>query len=128
MTINPQLFGKEAEAAAEQYLRKQGYRILDRNVRTSNGELDIVASVANTVVFIEVKARQTDHFGGAQYAVTRQKERRLVQLAAQYLAQHQLQGQLCRFDVMLYQGNLSASPHLEHIENAFEVSGDDLRW
>ncbi len=128
MTSNSQVFGKEAEVAAENSLRRQGYRILGRNVRFSNGELDIVAKKDDTIVFVEVKARRTDQFGGASYAVTPQKQQRLIHLAAQYLAQHQLSQCTSRFDVIWYQQDVRQGGHLEHVVNAFEVPGDDLRW
>ena len=128
MTSDSQVFGKEAEVAAEHFLRRQGYRILGRNVRFPNGELDIVAKQDETVVFIEVKARRTDQFGGASYAVTPQKQQRLIHLAAQYLAHNRLSDCPSRFDVILYQGDAKQVGHLEHVKNAFELAGDDLRW
>ena len=128
MSLTRQLLGKEAEAAAERFLRRKGYRILDRNVRVGRGELDIVARVGETLIFVEVKARRTDRYGGVAYAVTARKERQLVQLAARYLARHRLENQSCRFDVLLYDAGTPASPILEHIEHAFEVAGDDRRW
>jgi len=128
VTSKSQDFGKEAEVAAEQYLRQHGYRIVGRNVRFLNGELDIVAKKEGTIVFIEVKARRTNHFGGASYAVTPHKQQRLIYLAAQYLAYHQLADCPTRFDVMLYQGEAEQVGQLEHVVNAFEVPGDDLRW
>lgn len=128
MTSDPHRFGRAAEVAAEEHLCRKGYRILDRNVRYPNGELDIVARDRETVVFVEVKARRSHEFGGASYAVTRQKERRLIQLAAQYVGQHHLQDCPCRFDVILLQGGAQSSCTLDHIENAFEVAGNDLRW
>lgn len=128
MTLNPQRFGKEAEAAAEQFLRQKGYTILDRNVRFGRGELDIVARLGETLVFVEVKARRTDRYGGASHAVTPQKEQQLVQLAARYLAHYQLAKQPCRFDVLLYHAETSGRPVIEHIERAFDVSDRDGRW
>ncbi len=128
MTSKSQDFGQEAEVAAEQYLRQHGYRIVGRNVRFPNGELDIVAKKEGTIVFIEVKARRTNHFGGASYAVTPHKQQRLIHLAAQYLACHQLSNCPTRFDVMLYQGDAEKVSQLKHVVNAFEVPGDDLRW
>ena len=128
MSLTRQRLGKEAEAAAERLLRQKGYRILDRNVRVGRGELDIVARVGETLIFVEVKARRTNRYGGVSYAVTAQKERQLIQLAARYLARHRLERQPCRFDVLLYDAGTPASPVLEHIENAFEVAGDDRRW
>lgn len=127
MSLTRQLLGKKAEAAAERFLREKGYRILDRNVRVGRGELDIVARMGETLIFVEVKARRTDHYGGVAHAVTARKERQLIQLAARYLARHHLERQPCRFDVLLYDAGAPA-PVLEHIENAFEVAGGDQRW
>ena len=128
MTSNSQVFGKDAEVAAEQYLRQLGYRILGRNVRLSNGELDLVAQHQDTIVFVEVKARRTAQFGGAKYSVTSQKQKRLINLAAQYLSQHDLSQRLSRFDVILYQCDDKQVGHLEHLANAFELEGNDGRW
>ena len=130
MTIlNPRkLFGQAGESAAEEYLRRKGYRILARNLHSPLGELDLVAEDGQVLVFVEVKARRTDAFGGAIHAVHHRKQEKLIQLAAQYLARHHIKDRLCRFDVVLLQGPDATVPHIEHIQNAFEVSGDDLRW
>lgn len=122
------LFGLAAESAAERYLRRKGYRILARNVRTPSGELDLVAQVGATLVFVEVKARHSSAYGGAVGAVDRRKQMRLIRQAAQYLAQHQLRDQTCRFDVIVCSGEGVEPQVVEHIEQAFEVPGDDLRW
>lgn len=120
--------GQEGESAAEQYLRHKGYRIVARNLRSSVGELDLVAEDGQVLVFVEVKARRTDAFGGAIHAVHRRKQETLIRLAAQYLARRHIKDRLCRFDVVLLQGTDTAGSQIEHIQNAFEVSGDDLRW
>jgi putative endonuclease len=122
------LFGQAGESAAEEYLRRKGYRIVARNLRSSVGELDLVAEDGQVLVFVEVKARRTDAFGGAIYAVHQRKQEKLIQFAAQYLARHHLKDRLCRFDVVLRQGTDAVAPQIEHIQNAFDVSGDDLRW
>jgi putative endonuclease len=128
-SLNPRkLFGQAGESAAEEYLRRKGYRILARNLRSSLGELDLVAEDGQVLVFVEVKARQTDAFGGAIHAVHHRKQEKLIQLAAQYLARHHIKNRLCRFDVVLLQGSNAVVPQIEHIQNAFEVSGGDLRW
>lgn len=121
-------FGQAAETEAEQYLRQKGYRILARNLRSANGELDLVAEAAGVLVFIEVKGRRTAAYGGASYAVSERKQARLVRLAAQYLARHRVRDRLCRFDVVLCHGGGERADRIEHLENAFEVPGDDLRW
>ncbi len=128
MSLTSQRLGKEAEATAERFLRRKGYTILDRNLRLGRGELDIVARMGGILIFVEVKARRTPHYGGASHAMTAHKERQLIHLAAQYLARHQLKQHPCRFDVLLYHATTPGAPILEHIEHAFEVSGDDLRW
>jgi putative endonuclease len=128
MSLPARLFGRAAESEAERYLRNKGYRILARNARTPSGELDLVARAGRTLVFIEVKARGTTDYGGAVAAVHREKQMRLVKLAAQYLAQHRLRDQSCRFDVVLCAGDADAPVVVEHIEDAFEVPGGDLRW
>ena len=123
------LLGQEGESAAEQYLRRKGYRIVARNLRSPVGELDLVAEDGQVLVFVEVKARRTDAFGGAIHAVHQRKQEKLIQLAAQYLARHHLKkDRLCRFDVVLLQSTGVVDPQIEHIQNSIEVSGDDLRW
>ncbi|NWF72202.1 MAG: YraN family protein [Nitrospirae bacterium] len=122
------IVGQEGESAAEQYLRHKGYRIVARNLRSSVGELDLVAEDGQVLVFVEVKTRRTGAFGGAIHAVHQRKQEKLIQLAALYLARHHIKDRLCRFDVVLLQGTDAAVPQVEHIQNAFEISGDDLRW
>ena len=128
-TLDPRrLFGQEGESAAENYLRRKGYRIVARNLRSSVGELDLIAEDGAVLVFVEVKARRTEAFGGAVHAVHRKKQEKLIQLASQYLARHHIKDRLCRFDVVLLHGAEEAASQIDHIQNAFEVSGDDLRW
>lgn len=118
------LFGQISEARAEQFLREKGYRILERNLRTTLGELDLVAEDAGVLVFVEVKARATEAFGGALLAVDHRKQAKLVKLASQYLAQRHLTDRPCRFDVVLVQGQPSTGLHVDHVQNAFEVTDD----
>ncbi len=122
-TADPRhLFGQASEARAEQFLRAKGYKILERNLRTSLGELDLVAEDGCVLVFVEVKARTTEAFGGALLAVDHRKQSKLVRLASQYLAQRHLSERACRFDVVLVQGGSSSSGvSVEHVENAFDV-------
>jgi len=128
VSLAGRIFGQAAESEAERYLRAKGYRILARNERTPSGELDLVARAGPVLVFVEVKARGSSTHGGAVGAVDGRKRDRLVRLAAQYLARHRLRDQACRFDVILCEGKADAPAVVEHIEHAFEVPGDDLRW
>ena len=122
------LFGDEGEAQAEAYLRRQGFRILGRNVRSPLGELDLIADHEGTLVFVEVKRRRSGAYGGAIEAVDARKRAKLIQLASHYLAQHRLHGRACRFDVVLIQDDAGTGTAVQHIANAFDVAGDDLRW
>ncbi|UCE63621.1 MAG: YraN family protein [Nitrospirota bacterium] len=131
MKSDGQRFGEAAEILAQQWLRKKGYRILERNIRLPGGELDMIVRHGDMLVFVEVKARRTDKYGGAPYAIHRSKEQRMIKLAAQYMAQlspETFHAGPCRFDVILCQQKLNGPIEIQHIENAFEVSGEDLRW
>jgi putative endonuclease len=121
MSILTRLFGQYAESEAERYLRRKGFRILKRNVRSFYGELDLVAQIDTHLVFIEVKARRTTALGGAAYAVDARKQARLVKLAAHYLARHGLQNRVCRFDVVLCTPGSTGRLEIEHIEHAFDA-------
>lgn len=114
-------FGQTSERLAEQFLVAKGYRIVERNLRTSLGELDLVAEDGDILVFVEVKGRTTEAFGGARLAVGRRKQHKLIQLASLYLAQRHLSDRACRFDVVLVQGDPTPKGQIEHLENAFEV-------
>ena len=120
--------GDEGEGCAEAYLRRQGFRILGRKVRSPLGELDLVADDQGVLVFVEVKRRRTGAFGGAIEAVDARKRAKLIQLAAQYLAQHRIRNRACRFDVILIQDGAECAEAVQHITNAFDLDGDDLRW
>jgi putative endonuclease len=92
--------GRVGEEAAARYLTGRGYEILERNVDTAAGEIDVVARDGDTLCFIEVKARLSDRFGPAVTAVTAAKRRRLVRAAALYLAYRREPGGPVRFDVL----------------------------
>lgn len=106
-------------------MRDKGYRILERNLRTTLGELDLVAEDAGILVFVEVKARATGAFGGALLAVDPRKQAKLAKLASQYLARRHWMDRICRFDVVLVQGAESDRLQVEHVQNAFDVPDGD---
>src|SRR5262252_4753354 len=94
------IFGKSGEDLACEELERRGYAILARRYRRRGGEIDIIARDGETMVFVEVKARDGRAFGEAAEAVTGWKRRRLVQTAVDYLARHRLTDRPCRFDVV----------------------------
>jgi putative endonuclease len=95
-----QSFGKSGEDLACEELQRRGYAILARRYRSRFGEIDIVARSGHVIVFVEVKARAGDDFGGSAAAVTPWKQRRIAQMAVDYIARHNLHEQPCRFDVV----------------------------
>lgn len=95
-----QTLGKHGEDLACAELQRRGYSILDRRYRTKFGEIDIVASVDDVTVFVEVKTRIGEQFGAGAEALTAWKQRRLTQMAVDYLARHRLYDRPCRFDVV----------------------------
>lgn len=115
-------FGRTGELLAEQFLRAQGYRIVERNVKTPMGELDLVAEDGGVLVFVEVKARTSEAFGGGVGAVDRRKRQKLVRLASHYLARHHWGDRLCRFDVVVIEETTPERRKISHIKNAFDVS------
>jgi putative endonuclease len=95
-----QSFGKRGEDLACEELQRRGYVIVDRRFRTRCGELDIVARDAGVLVFVEVRARSSCHFGTPLESVTWQKRQRLCKMAASYLSAKRLWREACRFDVV----------------------------
>lgn len=115
------LLGSFGEAAAADYLRDKGYRILEQNFRTRLGEIDVIASQGGYVVFVEVKLRKSAAFAQAREFVTYSKQRKILAAAQQWL-----QWKHCalqpRFDVIeVYapQGTDTRDPEIRHWENAF---------
>jgi putative endonuclease len=122
MTSDPrQLLGISGEELACAELRRRGYAIVERRYRTRLGEIDIIAKDGNTIVFVEVKARLTDDFGGAAAAVTAWKQRRVARMATDYLSRHRLHECPCRFDVIAIDFD-AAEPRLTLYPNAFDAS------
>jgi putative endonuclease len=110
--------GEIGENLACRELEGRGYAVLARRYRRPGGELDIVARDGQTVVFIEVKTRDGRAFGGAAEAVTGFKQRRMMQIAMDYLVRHRLTNAPCRFDVVTIQLD-AGEPIIEVIQNAF---------
>src|SRR2546428_9757385 len=79
------VLGAEGERVASRFLEARGYRILERNYRTRRGEIDLIAEDGRMLMFVEVKVRLDDRFGGPAAAITRAKHARLARLAQQYL-------------------------------------------
>ena len=99
MTAARQALGAAGKKLKARWYADQGYRVVARNWRCREGELDLVVRRGRQLVFVEVKARRTDRFGAPAEAVTIDKQRRIRRVARRYLADTGERGAL-RFDVV----------------------------
>lgn len=97
--MNRKSLGTHGEELAAKMIADKGYTILHRNFRCRFGEIDIVASDGDAVIFIEVKTRSNKKFGEAEEAVDLRKQKKIRQVAEYYLMQNHGLSQKCRFDV-----------------------------
>ena len=106
--------GLKGEILAQKYLKKQKYKIIEKNYKTRYGEIDIIALDKNYIVFIEVKTRVSTKFGRASEAVDSNKQRYIKNVALGYLKINDLLNSNVRFDVIeVY------DEEINHIKNAF---------
>ncbi len=112
--------GAAGEDLAASRLEALGYRILDRNYRCPVGEIDCVAVRDGTLVFLEVKARRSDDYGGPLEAVDRRKRRKMTRLAHYYALAKGFWGVPQRFDVVAVWFE-AAGARIEVYENAFDA-------
>ena len=111
--------GKQGEELAVKFLRKNGYKIKVCNYKTRIGEIDIIAGDGDTLVFIEVKTRESIEYGQPFEAVNARKRKKLANVALLYLKKFD-ELPPCRFDVIsIYMKD--GIPECELIRDAFEV-------
>jgi len=110
--------GDAGEDLAAKVLKKQGYKILERNYVTPIGEIDIIARHQGDLVFIEVKTRRSNKFAEPRDAVNPAKQARLQRLADYYLQRKRLGEVEMRFDVVGIIMN-EGKPQVEIIQDAF---------
>jgi putative endonuclease len=119
------LFGTRSERAAAKFLKRRGYRILVRNFTCDLGELDIIALDGACIVFVEVRSTEGPSHAQPAESVDLVKQRRLSRLALFFLKSKHLLNCLSRFDVLtLSWPATQRRPDVQHIKNAFEVTGD----
>jgi putative endonuclease len=117
MTSPLQVIGAEAEDRAARFLASQGLTLVERNFRTRFGEIDLVARDGETLVFVEVRLRTGNRFGGAAASVDSSKRARIVAASRLYLARLASEPP-CRFDVVTLDGEAA-----RWIRAAFEAGG-----
>ena len=122
----PLPLGLRGERAAENFLKRLGYKIVARQDRTPAGEMDLVAVDGRTIVFCEVKTRASHAGGHPAEAVDLDKQRRMTRWALGYLRRHGLLEFSSRFDVIAVTWPDGAKqPTIEHFKNAFPPVGSD---
>ena len=103
-----QTIGQFGERLAEDFLVRRGYQLVDRNVKTSFKELDLIMIKAGVLVFVEVKTRTNFNFGGAEAAMTKKKISNLKHGAMLYLHRKKIKYQALRFDFLAVDYNQTA--------------------
>ncbi len=98
MSILKQDLGKFGEVLACKYLERKGYKIIERNYHAKSGEIDIVATINDILVFIEVKTRTNFTFGAPEEAIDYYKQQKLIKTVEYYLLKHRCFDQSYRID------------------------------
>lgn len=111
--------GGEGEDIAASLLEENLLRILGRNIRYPDGEIDIVALDGPTLVFVEVKWRRNDALGSPAEAVTPRKRQRVIRASRRWLAENPKRRGAIRFDVVAIR---EEPPLVEWIRGAFDAS------
>lgn len=125
-----QPLGRRGEKLTARHLRRMGWKILARNYRCPAGEADIIAldsstradCDAETIVFVEVKARTSDRHVAPESAVGPRKRRQLARVAEYYLAHHPAEDYAVRFDVVAVIAAADGRPEIRHTVDAFAPS------
>ena len=111
--------GQLAEACALAFLQQKGLRLIERNAQYTVGELDIIMRNDDTLVFVEVRQRKSNLFGGAAHSIDRRKMKKCALAAQCWLKQNsQFVKMSCRFDAVLLTGTEN-NWQIDWIENAF---------
>ena len=121
MSAARQAFGELGERIAERWLRKRGWRVVQRRFRNGRRDIDLVVERDGTVVFVEVKARRGADFGGPVQAVNWRKQKELERSAMVWIDRHGRDAEIYRFDVVGVLLN-GAVVRVCHVENAFSLA------
>jgi len=112
--------GMRGQKEAEDFLRKKGFQVLERNYRLRSGEIDLIAQGGEYIIFAEVKFRTSASFGAPAESVNAAKQQKIIRTALHYIAAKNLPDQDFRFDVIEVVEN-SGRVFVNHIENAFWI-------
>lgn len=121
MSAARQTFGALGERLAERWLRRRGWRVVQRRFRNGHRDIDLVVEREGTVAFVEVKARRGAEFGGPVQAVNWRKRKELQRSAMVWIDRHGREAESYRFDVVGVLVN-GAEVRICHVENAFGLA------
>ena len=122
MTDARRRLGARGEQLAARHLKSSGYTILERNYRSSSGEIDIVAEKDRVLVFVEVRTKRTTAFGSPEESITARKRATLEAVAIEYLQEHESIDTDWRIDVVaIRMPGGDGRPKVHVIENAVEL-------
>lgn len=115
--------GNKGEDIAVKLIKKKGYKIIERNFNVPKvGEIDIIATKKEYLVFVEVRLRKTAFYGSGAETVDVYKQKRLVKAALTYMKLNNLTDVPARFDVVSITGDAEGAYCAEIIENAFDAN------
>jgi putative endonuclease len=117
--------GLWGERRAVEYLLRDGYRILEKNFRVWEGEIDIIAEKDDAIVFVEVKTRSSRMFGSPEQSLVSKKQAALIRAGYKFLEKNQLMGRIHQFDLIAIECTANRKlTRLSHYENI--IGGDML--
>ena len=114
--------GKIGEEIARIYLEQKGFKILEQNYHSRQGEVDLIAKFRDLLVFIEVKSYSYRSYGSPFGAITKTKRRSIIHAARTYLYRNRIKDINCRFDVLSIYHKRDGSNEIDHLEDAFYVN------
>lgn len=112
-----QIKGKKGELIAKEYLISKGYLIKTVNYRNRFGEIDIIATINDILVFVEVKTRTSITYGYAYEAVNKKKQNKIIYCSQIYLLDNRMKDIQARYDII--EVYLTENLRINHIENCF---------
>lgn len=117
----PLIKGKAAEIKACEFLKKHGFSLILQNYRCIYGEIDLIMQDGSHIVFVEVRYRQSNHYGNALESINKSKVRKIIKTANHFLQMKKwLYKVISRFDIIVIHP-VNKSMQLDWIKNAFMV-------
>lgn len=114
-----QKLGREGEKLARKFLTRQGCKHIESNYRMGEGEIDLIMREGQTIVFVEVKTRQSEDFVAGEHLVHYAKQRHMAAAARQFIQVHKLHEVPCRFDAVIIITPEGQKPVVRHERNIF---------